>query len=74
MFLFKMWLEKGMVHWQTHLTPSSQDVNSSQAAAVWSDKLAQASGWTSWASLDFCLAVTSFLLEFLCSCCAAIKH
>lgn len=46
MFHFKMQLEKGMVHWQTHLTPSSQDVNSSQAAAVWSNKLAQAPDWT----------------------------
>lgn len=35
-------LEKGMLQWQTHLAPSSWDVNSSEAMAAWSNKLAQA--------------------------------
>lgn len=39
--LFKMQLEKGMQHRQTHLAPSSWDVNSSEAAAAGSSKLAQ---------------------------------
>lgn len=40
--LFKMQLEKEMLHRQTHLAPSSRDVNSSEATAEWSNKLAQA--------------------------------
>lgn len=39
--LFKMQLEKGMLQQQTHLGPSSRDVNSG-ASAAWSNKLAQA--------------------------------
>lgn len=40
--VFKMQLEKGTLHQQTHLAPNSQDVNSSEGAAAWSNKLAQA--------------------------------
>lgn len=36
-----MQLEKGMLHKETHIAPSSWDVNSSEAAAAGSNKLAQ---------------------------------